>query len=81
MKVLETNINFENAHEDNPIVHPFRDMTFKEIKTHMEEIEAKYPEFCNFRYEEKWKSHGYGAMTGWYDLEADYKSELLEALD
>ena len=49
--------------------HPFEEMTFNEI---LEYITAKknlhLHEYKDFNLQKHWKSHGYGAMTYWYEL-------------
>lgn len=66
--VLETNINHEPYAEDGSPIHPFAYLPFDEVKSLIEQIEMKYPEYDNFEYELKMKSHGYGAVSEWYDL-------------
>jgi hypothetical protein len=81
LKVLETEINLEKYHEDHAVDHPFSSMSFQEVKEHMAMVEAKYPEYQSFAYVYNCKYLKYGASMGWYELHAEYRSELLKAID
>lgn len=77
--VLEDRLNFENAHEENDVVHPLENMTIQEIKDHIADLERWYAGYEGLHYEKCWKSFGYGAMTGWYELRG-YPLPLTKAL-
>lgn len=66
--LLQTKINFENAYEDSEVIHPLSDLTMIGIQNHFNEIKKKYPGYDDYEYVLAWESHGFGAMTGWYDL-------------
>lgn len=69
MKVLlETDINFENAHEDNDVTHPLAELSYLEIERHFLGILEKYQGYDDYVYEKNERYHGYGAITGWYEL-------------
>jgi hypothetical protein len=66
--LLESNINFGNAYEDRDVIHPLAGLSYVEIEAHFLGIMEQYPGYEDYVYELNYKSHGYGAQTGWYEL-------------
>jgi hypothetical protein len=87
--ILETAINeiATISGDYKTLQHPFSGIdSFSEIIQFMADYEAKYPQYKNFRFVQRYeytkeKNSRYGVTREWYDLVADYKTELLEAID
>lgn len=62
-------------HQDEPPMHPLEGLPFTKIQTHFLDLLDAYPEALDFEYEYRFKSHGYGAMTYWYQLNGKFKDE------
>lgn len=65
VKLEELNRGDETIHPS----HPFEQDTFADILDRMDQYREIYPECLNFRIERQFKSHGYGAVTIWYELQ------------
>lgn len=75
-KLLETKLNFEPYGEDRPIKDPIEEIietteSMRDIEekifAHIQELEEKYPEYVNFRYDKQIKEEGKG-FSAWFDL-------------
>ncbi len=75
-KVLETKLNFEPYGEERPIKDPIEEIietteSMRDIEekifAHIQELEEKYPDYVNFRYDKQIKEEGKG-FSAWFDL-------------
>lgn len=58
-----------NLVQDEDPMYPLSGFSFSEISGLIKDLHFKYPECSDFKYELNWKSHGYGAVTRWYELQ------------
>lgn len=66
----------KDAHTESPL----HGMDFEQMRLHMLKIEAKYPEYKNFKYEQEY-SYSKGEYWTWWELKAECRTELLKALE